>query len=273
MKTFKQFIKKLPAIHCSIHKHENFLFELTSSNSLDIHNLKTPANHNQLHHDEALTHELTQHYNSYKKHQLHGISNYVSSSAFHNAAHWNHYKFGDKYKHTGDPDAPTAREFHRDTKNVDSALNQHKTPHAFHVYSAIRHHPGTKQYLTPEGGLEKHGTVVHHPAYMSTTTNKHVAHDIGYHYQQHEATNRRLNHNKTGTVGHVLKIHVPEGHPGAYVEHHEHSGQNEFILPRGTNLRIHPHPEVIHHPEKNHTTHVWHTTIEHNTEHNVEPQS
>lgn len=59
-------------------------------------------------------------------------------------------------------------------------------------------------------------------------------------------------------VRHILKIHVPKGHPGAYVApHSQHPHEREFTLPPGTKMHIHHEPEYC---DKTHSM-VWHAKV------------
>ena len=136
----------------------------------------------------------------------------------------------------------------------DKGLTKQKTPQAFHVYSGIRRHPNSYN----EGKeIPKKGIVLHHPAYLHTSLDHGIAQDFA------RTTHNDENQKET----HVLKIHVPKGHHGAYTGHYSaHPHEKEFILPRGHNLRIHPNPEIRHQLVGNDhiiAHHIWHTTIEH----------
>jgi hypothetical protein len=99
------------------------------------------------------------------------------------------------------------------TEVMDSGMERHKTPHKLTVYSGIKYDPGEK--------MDKN-KIVHHPSYLSTSLDKFTAKGFS----------------NCTTNKHVLKIHVPKGHPGAYVDHFsENPGEKEFILPRNTKLK------------------------------------
>lgn len=106
--------------------------------------------------------------------------------------------------------------------NLNKTLNIHKTPENLTVYSGTGHDPRINK--NSKG-------IFHHPAFMSTSLHPHIArlfsstagykHQDNYHY-------------------HVLRIHIPKGHPGAYVNHiSDFTGQKEFILPSGMNFKYH----------------------------------
>jgi hypothetical protein len=105
---------------------------------------------------------------------------------------------------------------------LDHALNHQSTPDSMVVYSGISN-----------GHAAKVGAndVVHHPAFLSASLNMNIA----------AAFSLSQNSN------HILKIHVPIGHRGAYIG--DLSGANkhekEFLLPRGLKLRIHRDKEHI----------------------------
>lgn len=104
-------------------------------------------------------------------------------------------------------------------KIMDDALRHHTTPHDLTVYS------GLGQF---HGDVVATNQRVHHPAYLSTSLRPDMA--MGFaHCHLHG----------TDVVAHLLKIHVPQGHPGAYVDHiSRNPGEQEFILPRDTTLHI-----------------------------------
>jgi hypothetical protein len=109
--------------------------------------------------------------------------------------------------------------YNETTKKLDSAIHEFKTPHKLAVYSGTVHDP--RELKNSEG-------IVHHPAYLSTSIKKDVAEGFSDDHKNEEKGE-----------AHILKIHVPKGHPGVYVPATE-SGLNyerEFILPRGTNLK------------------------------------
>jgi hypothetical protein len=99
--------------------------------------------------------------------------------------------------------------------SIDNSLNRSKTPQKLSVYSGTAHDP--RNYMNDKN-------IVHHPAYISTSLSNQTAQKFTMaHY---------------GDIKHVLKINVPKGHPGAYVDHmSENPGEHEFVLPRGLNLK------------------------------------
>lgn len=115
-------------------------------------------------------------------------------------------------------------------KGMDAVVKRHAAPKKLTVYTGVgKNHPLEKHLNS-----DKHFHVRHN-AFTSASTSKNVAEDfVGY-----KAAKKNLYHT------HMLKINVPKGHPGAYVDHHSlHDGEREFILPRGTKLKVHPHPKV-----------------------------
>jgi hypothetical protein len=109
----------------------------------------------------------------------------------------------------------------KDIGQMDANLASHKTPESFHVYSGTPHDP--RKIMNSEG-------IVHHPAYLSTSTRHSVADSF--------ATKRFNDDFHSRMDNHVMKINVPKDHPGMYVGHNNSmGGEHEFILPRGTNLK------------------------------------
>ena len=72
--------------------------------------------------------------------------------------------------------------------------------------------------------------IVNHPAYLSTSLDKKRAEYF---------SSKNKNYDKNGIIHrHMLKIHVPKGNNGMYVEKNVGlRGEKELILPRNTKLR------------------------------------
>lgn len=124
-------------------------------------------------------------------------------------------------------------------RKLDHALNHQSTPDSMYVYSGISNGHAAKVLAND---------VVHHPAFLSTSINMNVAASFS------------LSQNSN----HMLKIHVPIGHRGAYVG--DLSGTNasekEFLLPRGLKLRIHRDKEHVVKGTNGINLHIHHATIE-----------
>ena len=120
---------------------------------------------------------------------------------------------------------------------LDHALNHKPTPDDMFVYSGISTDHATK-ILTSD--------VVRHPSFLSTSLNM----DVASCFSIMQGSN------------HILKIHVPSGHRGAYIgDISAHKHEREFLLPRGLNLRIHRDKEVIMKGNEL-NVHIHHATIE-----------
>lgn len=154
--------------------------------------------------------------------------------------------------------------------HLDHAIHENKAPHDFHVYSGVPSDPRERM------NKEK---IVHHPAYLSTSLAHQTARGFAKavdhkskivpnpNYETMKALNPKLNIGKDMHENHfnkhVLRIKVPKGHPGAYVERiTDHNGEYEHILPRGLNLK-HTGTDVIHEGSSTYRTHtlIHHFTI------------
>jgi hypothetical protein len=126
-------------------------------------------------------------------------------------------------------------------KGIDHLLSKHAAPHDMHVYTGVDdNHP----LHDIESKHKEHNLI--HPGYTSTSISKSRAEGFA---------------KSTNTDKHVLKIHVPAGHPGAYIDHlSANKGEKEFLLPRGTKLKVHPNPEV-HHDLYGDKIHTWNASI------------
>ncbi len=110
-----------------------------------------------------------------------------------------------------------------EVKNLDAAISLHKTPEAFTVWSKTRHDPRL---------LKDKNDMVHHPAYISTSIQKHIP-------ETSFASRNKVFDAEGNEHHHILKIAVPKGHAGVYIpdEHSIDNRAKEFILPRGLNIK------------------------------------
>jgi len=183
--------------------------------------------------------QLSNHYKDFNEYQLHNVINYTGgfSKAINNHL-WE--------KHQGyDPGEGANESYGEMSKQIDSALKNYGAPKKLTVYAGIKYDPRTKM---------DSNRIVHHPAYLSTSLTKNIAKGFGW--------NKSESDNKQETY-HVLKIKVPKGHPGAYVEHFtKNPGEHEFILPRGMKLRhIHTQTHNIPGGVYNQNVHEHHMEI------------
>jgi len=128
-------------------------------------------------------------------------------------------------------------------KNMDAAIDSHPLP-KMTVYSGIKFHPHQK--TTPDGLLKT-------TAYISTSINPQTSH--GFTSDVSHGGER---------AKHILRIHVPEGHPGfftgndnEFTNHNEH----EVILPRNTRYKISDAPSKSYADGYGDKIHMWDTHI------------
>lgn len=125
---------------------------------------------------------------------------------------------------------------------LDEAINRTPLPEDTHIYSGIRFHPEKVASSHPD-------RIVHLPAYTSTSIHQSIAEEF--------ARPQGIHKNEDGTkskILHTLKINAPKGTKGVYMNGiSKHYGEYEFLLPRKTNLKIHPKPEISE--PKNDPTH------------------
>ena len=183
---------------------------------------------------------LTKHYSKFDVEHETAIKDYTSSHESNPKASKpiNNYLWN---QHQGNyAKGYTNIDYERPIKHLDSALQQHKTPHKLTVYSGVQYDPRKKM------GADK---IVHHPAYLSGSLNKQTALDFGKGEYKAEIPGSNIKHH----IKQVLNIHVPKGHPGAYVEPYTSTrDEHEFILPRGMNLKY--SHTIRHHIDKEHKT-------------------
>lgn len=101
-------------------------------------------------------------------------------------------------------------------RHLDNLIAQHHTLHPMTVYTGPHFNP--QEYA---------GQRVQLPAFTSTSLTPHVAKDFGL-------------------GGHILRIHLPAGHPHLFMDHESvFQGQSELVLPRNMKLRIAQQPSHI----------------------------
>jgi len=172
---------------------------------------------------------LADHYKMDKSYH-NDINDYTGGSRSINGVLWN--------SHKGNYDDALVKS-NESIKNLDNALSLHKTPQKMTVYSGSKHDP--RKMKNAEG-------IVHHPAYLSTSLKRNVA-------EKFSTMNQTYDESVDKPARHLYKIKVPQGSSGAFVAHHTvFPDENEFILPRGTNLK-HEHTQSRETPTKIFHTH------------------
>jgi hypothetical protein len=167
----------------------------------------------------SLHKKLVKHYKNYDDNHEHYIKNYTSESSHINNKLWKKTILSSYEK--------------KHIKNIDSVIKKHKTPKAMTVYSGLgKKHP-LHDHLNKKN--KKPIKLIHH-AFTSTSLSNNVAGKFSHSLYSDKNT---IEHR------HVLKIHVPKGHTGAYVSHISiYPREKEFIMPRGTKLHVHPVPKT-----------------------------
>ncbi len=225
MKSFKKDYNnyKLQAIHASIHPDESESNSTYYPDSME--ESIGDSNKEAIKKNFELSNELTNHYGSLLKNSNHFniIKSYTSNSFPVNGDLWDKHHKTNVYSPSyllKDVRKAHEIELSKKTSSMDKVLSRHKTPHDLTLWSSTVHDPRVKK--NSEG-------VMHHPAYISTSIYKPVA--INRDINSKEDAEGNFHH-------HILKIHVPEGHKGVYVDHaSNYRGEFEFILPRGLNLK------------------------------------
>jgi len=156
---------------------------------------------------------ILDHYNNYSHEERPHLVSYMGDSRDLNSYHWEKHK-----NNLGNLDKLSKQIHEEQTQHIDTAIQRHKTPMKLAVWSGTMHDP--RRLMNEQG-------IVHHPAYLSTSLSEEKAKMFaGLHYSDSRPEK------------HLMKIHIPQGHPGAYVGHFmTRPTEREFILPRGTNLK------------------------------------
>ncbi len=136
---------------------------------------------------------------------------------------------------------------------IDHLTRQHQTsPRNLTLYAGTRRNIGAM--MTDSGR-------VHFPAFTSAS----LSYDIATKFAKKSA-NQMQRDPQDALHQHVLKIHWPRGSNGAYIAHHsEHTGEREFLIPRGVTLKIDKTPQTYQHDDRAEggdliTHHIWTAT-------------
>jgi hypothetical protein len=171
------------------------------------------------------------------------IHSYTTDSSEFNPAVAAHHKFGD------DLDTDHA-EVH---KHLHDYLHSHSSPHDLEVFTGTKHSPERFPKDPTTGKI--HMT---NPAYTSTSISAHTARFFGGH--DTEVIKPKYDGE------HVLKVHVPKGSPGSYIdEHSQNRTEREFLLPSNSKFHVHPVPEThfgTDHRGEPTKVHVWKASLQ-----------
>lgn len=133
---------------------------------------------------------------------------------------------------------------------LDSALEKHKLKRDLDVYSGTSFNPGKIAAKHPDN-------ILHLPAFTSTS----IERDVAGAFSQKESS--RTN------VRNIIHFHLKKGQTGKYIGQNDNidggrekqlsnvPAEHEFILPRDTTVKLHPHPD-IHEGDNGETIQVWH---------------
>jgi hypothetical protein len=170
------------------------------------------------------------------------IKEYTRNSMIPNSALWSTHK-EPKTK----PDFKST--FDERIKPLDKAIKAHKIPHDIHVYSSTAHDPRI---------LKNSEGIVHHPAYLSTSLDPHVA-------VMRETNNVETKDTKgPRSDTHVLHIKNLAGRHGVVIGDNEkltdYPNESEVVLNRGLKMH-HDKTDTFKHPTKNLYLHIHHMSI------------
>lgn len=192
--------------------------------------------------------DLVKHYSGFTPDHKKAIKEYTRTSINLNKTLLSEHK---GFDHKGNPhDEEDHKRYMPQIKKLDSAMKKHKTPEDMHVYTGLGYSPA--QYKSKD----HNGTdpiKVHHPAFTSTSISRKEANTFAESSPHHE------NDSMKDHV-HMMKIHVPKGSHGAYVDHHSsNDGEKEFMLPRNSKLHVHPVPEYSQNGHSKMA--IWHAKL------------
>lgn len=141
-------------------------------------------------------------------------------------------------------------------RGLDEDFKDSGTTHEMHVYTGLRRSPFDH---FSDGD---HYVDVHHPAFLSTST--HFGRTIEFSKILDRASSEHSKmhgiKNPAELSQHYLKLHVPLGSKAMSIRDvSEHPNENEILIHRGYNIRIHSHPE---HKTDGHVSHyIWNAEL------------
>lgn len=255
MKSFKDFIKEkpkqMPFLETVFGKHSQEKKEPVLQTTFGKHSQEKLK-------EEAENKDIGVHSNAdeYKIHEHNRVESnnaarkYAMSSAEMNGTL--HTLHGGTAKPVSDS---TINNNKKHIKDLDDVLNKSKIHADTHVFTGLPHSP--EKHFKEMNAKKGESITIHHPAYLSTTTD----YDTAKFFASRPGTN------KAGTgEKHVLKIHLPQGTKGGSIKHlASFPEENEVLLHRGHNIEIHPHPTI----DKD-GTHVWHAKVVSHTPKHIE---
>lgn len=150
------------------------------------------------------------------------IRNYTTSSRALNKSLWKaHDTDTEPRNHVSDGTVS------HDLAGLDEAVNRNKLSHDLHVFTGVGFDPAKLAAQHPS----KHIVL---PAFTSTSMDKTVARNFAA-----SQSNSKPELQQGGVMGHVIHIALKKGQSGAYADPHSHfKGEQEFVLPRGTTLKV-----------------------------------
>lgn len=125
-------------------------------------------------------------------------------------------------------------------RGMRNVCTKHKLDHKFVTYSGVTQDP--THVMIHQGGHPKEhggdgsGALVRTSNFTSSTINPYIAFDFAKD-DEHSIYNHPNEY--YNQPRHMLKLTYPEGHPGAYVDHHSSNpSEEEFVSPPGTKIHI-----------------------------------
>lgn len=238
MKSFKDFIKsnQLPT-----------LVTIFGSHSSPNQKLKEDAS--------AQQNKIGEH-SSADEHKIHDNNKVETNNAVRRYAMSSAEMNGVLHTLHGNTDKPAKAEAINHNKKhiaaLDDALKNSSIHSDTHVFTGLTHSP--EKHFKDANTKKGESVVVHHPAYLSTST----SYDTAKFFASKPKNKTREKH--------VLKIEVPKGTKGGSIKHMaSYPEENEVLLHRGHNIEIHPRPTI-----DSDGTHVWHAKVVSHTPKHIE---
>lgn len=158
------------------------------------------------------------------------------------------------HRHAQGSDVGTTRNkpIHDIASGLDSALVKHKTSEDLTVYTGVKRSP-VHHFDKYQGRIPKE-TKVHLPAFTSTSTSVHKAHEFAVPDSHFNDEEHGIDE---GSHKHVLELHVPKGTHAMSVRNHSFvPTENEVLLHRGHEIMVHHKPTRLSNGD-----YLWHAKV------------
>jgi hypothetical protein len=122
-------------------------------------------------------------------------------------------------------------------KILDKALQSRQLPTKLTVFAGVKYNPGLEAAKNSYNRL-------YHPGYTSSSIEPGTGLEFASKIKRGRVKEDLFNDDPGDR--HILKIHLPAGHPGEFIGTRSNfDNEKEFLIPRQTTFQIMPHPTIV----------------------------